>query len=224
MKIYKLSKAVLSIKNNAAHFLNGLTSNTLDKPRNAFLDVHGKIIATFDQIQIKEDEFLIVLERPFREAVLNHIEKFVRLSKVVVAEENYHVYFDLDGQYQAGQGEFIIPQKQGLMIVTPQALPAMVSLEEFTLFRLKNDIPLLGPDYSQTLLLNVSEDEFVSFTKGCFLGQEPVAKVHNRSQPSWKLVVKFEDECSEDQRKTMTSRVTDPGTGRVLGFVFVSNR
>ncbi len=229
MRLYKLDRIVLSIKNNAAQFLNGLTSNTLDKPRNAFLDVHGKIIATFDQIQTGEDEFLIVLERASRETVLNHIEKFVRLSRVQVQEENHKVYFDLDGKHPVEPGEWGIPQKEGQIILTPQGLSGRepvteVSLEEFTLFRLKNHIPLLGVDYGHTFLLNVSEDECVSFTKGCFLGQEPVAKVHNRSKPSWKLTVKFEDECPEEERKAMTSKVMDPENRRVLGFVMLSNR
>ena len=51
MRLHQLNKAVLSVKNNAAKFLNGITSNTLDQPRNAFLDLHGKIVAVFDQVK-----------------------------------------------------------------------------------------------------------------------------------------------------------------------------
>ncbi len=223
MQIYKLNKAVFSIKNNAAQFLNGLTANTLDQPRNAFLDVHGKIIATFDQIRLVDDHFLIILEKSFREALLNHIERFARLSKVILKEEDYRVYFDLDGQYRVEREDFVVPQKKGRLILTRRDLPSTVFDQEFTLFRLKNTIPLHGVDYNNVFLLNVSEEEFVSFTKGCFLGQEPVAKVHNRSQPSWKLVVRYEDECSQDQKTMMTSKTTDPQTKRVRGFIFVRN-
>jgi len=72
--------------------------------------------------------------------------------------------------------------------------------------------------------LNVSENDFVSFTKGCFLGQEPIAKVHHRSRPTWKMVVRFEDESSVEEKVKMTSKTSDPGTGRILGFVFVGNK
>ena len=48
---------VLSIKGSAAGFLNGITSNTLDAPLNAFLNLHGRIIATFRQKKISDDEY-----------------------------------------------------------------------------------------------------------------------------------------------------------------------
>ena len=72
-------------------------------------------------------------------------------------------------------------------------------------------------------MLNVSATELVSFTKGCFLGQEPASKVHNRSRPTWQLMVKYTHECSEEENNKMTSRVLDPDTNNMMGFVFVRN-
>jgi len=54
MKIYKSNKTVLSLRNNAVAFLNGLTSNAMDKPWNAFVDIHGMIISVFDQLVFKK--------------------------------------------------------------------------------------------------------------------------------------------------------------------------
>ena len=248
MKIYKLNKAVISIRNNPSQFLNGLTANTLDKPKNAFLDVHGKIIATFDQLKINDDEFFIVLERPLAETVLKHLDRFAKLNKVVIQEKDLKVYFDLDGTYknfnfrhseersdeesqrkeilrfaQNDEREFLIPQKCGQLVISPKDLENTISEEEFTLFRLRNNIPIHGIDYQNEMLLNVDEHEYISFTKGCFLGQELVAKVHNRSKPTWKLVVKYEDDRSREQRQEMTSRMMDPATNRIFGFAFVKN-
>ena len=227
MKIYELNKAVLSVANNPSPFLNGLTANTLDKPKNAFLDVHGKIIATFDQLRINDDEFFIVIERPFVEAVYKHLERFAKLNKVVIQEKDLKVYFDLDGSYSLSFGgdnkEFVIPQKVGRLIVSPKNLESTISEEEFTLFRLQNNIPIHGVDFQNEMLLNVNEQEYISFTKGCFLGQELVAKVHNRSKPTWKLMVKYEDDSAQEQRQDMTSRMRDPGTNRIFGFAFVKN-
>ncbi len=225
MKLYKTNKIVLRVKNNASQFLNGLTANSLDKSNNAFLDIHGKIIATFDQVKTGEDEFWLLIERPFVEDVLQHLDRYTRLSKTVLEKkEQYHVFFDLEGSYRAGSGEIFIPQKKGQLIITTKELDTNVSNEEFTLFRIKNNIPIHGIDYKDEFLLNVSEVDFVSFTKGCFLGQEPVSKVHSRSKPSWKLMVKYEDECSEEEKAKMTSKVMEPRKKRYLGFIFVSNR
>ena len=50
-----------------------------------------------------------------------------------------------------------------------------------------------------------------------------MAKVHNRSKPTWQLVVRYEDELSVEEQAKMTSKAVDPKTSRALGFVFVKN-
>ncbi len=222
MPLYKSTKIVLSVSNNPTGFLSGIASNTLDQPRGAFLDLHGKIIATFDQVRVDDNRYLLVLEEKFFDALMGHLERYIKLSKAVVKREVYQVYFDLAGDYQCGEDEFFIAQRQGQLVLTQNNLKSGVSAEEFTLFRLKNNIPIQGVDYNNEFLLNIDETEFVSYTKGCFLGQEPVAKVHNRSKPSWKLAVKPENECSIEEKQKMTSKAHDPITGKTLGFVFMS--
>ncbi len=223
MKLYPLSKTVLAIRNNAALFLNGLTSNALDKPRNAFVNIHGRVVATFDQYRVSDNEFVIAVERVFVEPLLVHLDKYIRLSGVRVEKLDRYVYFDLEGAKALPAGCLAIAQKKGRVLISEKMLQAQVSDEEFTLFRVANHIPVQGTDYTDEFLLNVSEDEFVSYTKGCFLGQEPVSKVHNRSKPTWKLVVRYKDECTEEERQKMTSVIVDPATRRPLGFVFVRN-
>ncbi len=223
MKLYRTNKAVLGVTNNAGQFLNGLTANSLDKSGNAFLNIHGKIVATFDQLLAGEDKFFIVVEAPFVDSVLQHVERYARLSKTRIQPEALRVYFDLDGGYVPAAGEFVITQKLGKLVLSPQDLPVNVGEEEFKLFRLRSGVPVHGLDYTDDFLLNVSEVDHVSFSKGCFLGQEPVAKVHSRSRPTWRLVARFGDECSDEEKAKMTSRVIDPATGRAQGFVFVKN-
>lgn len=223
MKLYQTSKTVLGVGPDPAAFLNGLTTNSLDKPRNAFVNIHGRIIATFDQIKKNEKEYALVIEKDFAAPLLAHLDRYARLSKTVIKTENDFVYFDLDGTYVPQSGEYVIPQKSGQLVLTKDGRDAHVTEEEFTLFRVRNNIPLQGVDYKDEMILNVGDTEYVSFTKGCFLGQEPVAKVHHRSKPTWKLVVKNEDECSSEEQSKMTSKISDPVSGRVLGFVFVAN-
>ncbi len=223
MKVYRCSKKILSVKNNPEQFLKGLTSNDLDKPQNAFLNIHGRIIAVFDQKKVNEDLFLIAVENDFVQPLTQHISRYLALSKTKVEGRDEKVYFDLVGDYQPGQDEHVFAQKQGQLVMTTKEWESNVSDEEFALFRLQHNIPIHGRDYRDELLLNVSEADQVSFTKGCYLGQEPISKVHNRSRPSWKLMVKYEDECTEEEKAKMTSKVKEPRTGRVKGFVFGKN-
>ncbi len=224
MSLYKLSKTVFSISHNAERFLNGITSNSLDRPRNAFLDLHGRIIAACDQIRVGPDKILIVVEEKYVQALCDHLDKYIKLSRAVVTKEDYRVYFDCEGSFKPSDGDFVIAQKKGQLVITRKNLETGVSQEEITLFRVQNNIPIQGIDYSNEMLLNVSEEEFVSYTKGCFLGQEFIAKVHSRSRPTWRLVVKAQDDCSDEEKNKMTSKVFDPEAQKIRGFVFVSNR
>lgn len=208
MKLYRLNNTVLSFRNNPVSFLNGLTTNDMTAPHNAFLNLHGRIIATFEQAKISDDEIWIVVANSAVEALTQHLERYVKLGGVKMQKRDDKVYFDLDNASH--------------LVISQNEYPSNVSEEEFRLFRLKHNIPLHGVDYTDEMILNVGYD-FVSFTKGCYLGQEFVSKVHNRSKPTWKLVVKAEEDCSEEEKAKLTSKAFDPQTAKTLGFVFVKN-
>ena len=225
MKSYQLKKSAIIFKNNAVEFLNGLTANAMDKPQNAFVDIHGMIISIFDQLTLNEEEVLLVLDKDRTEAVLGHLDRYMRVSGVKAEKKDWNVYFDCEGSAPFADGDHLIPQKKGRLIITRRQLSSTMSEEEFTLFRVQNNIPFQGVDFKVgEFLLNVSETDQVSFTKGCFLGQEPISKVHNRSKPSLKLVVRAEEDCKDEEKMKMTSKIKDPRTQKSLGFLFVSNK
>jgi folate-binding protein YgfZ len=210
MRLYKLPDTVYSIKGNASGFLNGISSNVPQAPLNAFLNQHGRIIATFRQQKISDDEFLISVPSIARDSLLKHLERYVKLSHVSLGPSGQSSFIDLD-------------TAQTVWAAQPQA--GNISDEEFTLFRLDHKVPLMGVDYqADEFILNVHEYDYVCYTKGCFLGQEPVAKVHNRAQPSRKLIVAFEDQCSGENTAKMTSKAKDAVSGRTMGFIFMNNK
>ena len=101
MQLYKLNKTVLCIKNNPSQFLSGLTSNTPEKPQNAFLNIHGRIIATFEQIKISDEEVWLIIEEKFIDCLLEHIDKYTKLSGVDVKPLQQYVYFDMEDKVNA---------------------------------------------------------------------------------------------------------------------------
>lgn len=209
--LYKFPDTVLSIKGNASGFLNGITSNTLDAPLNAFLNQHGRIITTFRQQRISDDEFLISVPFIAVDNLLKHLDRYVKLSHVSINKSIQGAFINLDTTQTVWSS----------MVSHANS----ISDEEFMLFRLNHNVPLMGVDYqADEFILNVHEYNYVAYTKGCFLGQEPVAKVHNRAQPVRRLIVAFEDQCSSDEAARMTSKTLDPEHGRFKGFVFVSNK
>ena len=221
VKLFKTNTVALVFENNAHKFFEALSSNTLTASHNAFLDRFGKIVATFAQKEIAHDRILIVIEQSVRERLLNHLGKYLKLSKVKVTVLPHHVYYDLVISSPPEKDAYTLPQSVGTLIVTKKRCAANVSEEEFTLFRLTHHIPLQGIDYTTEMILNIFPKEYVSYTKGCYLGQEIVTKVHNLADPPKKLVAKYEDECASEEKKMMTSKVRDPKTKKVKGFILV---
>lgn len=193
MKMYRLQDiSVLRVKNNAVQFLNGVTSNSIDAPKNAFLDRFGKIIATVDQHMIDNDHVLLVVRSSCLQQLYTHLKPYLQLSSAKIQATKYLVYFDLDRKYCITENEFVIPQTKRQIVLTEKKLESTVSDDEFLMFRLENNIPLHGVDYSHEMVLNVSYD-FVSFTKGCYLGQEVVARVNYLGKPPKRLVANIDE-------------------------------
>ena len=115
-----MDQKVLLLKGNPAQFLNGLTSNTLDKPHNAFLNMHGRIIATFDQICLSDEEFLIVIASKVVVALFTHVERYLKINRSTLTEIPMHVYFDLDSDAPLFPGDHTVPQKTGRLIILAQ--------------------------------------------------------------------------------------------------------
>ena len=55
MEVYKLDYVVLRLSNAPERILLGLTSNGLDKPKNAFIDNIGRTVTAFYQIKKGKD-------------------------------------------------------------------------------------------------------------------------------------------------------------------------
>ncbi|MBI1971025.1 hypothetical protein HYS47_04715 [Candidatus Woesearchaeota archaeon] len=228
MRLYHCDKLVLRASPNPESLLSGITTNTLDAPQTAFIDVFGKIVVMADQIRIRVKgtieggDVLLVIERQFFQRLKKHIHQYVLLCDTKLTEEHWFVYWNLDQDYEAGDDEHVIPQKAGQLVLSPDDLACSVSEEDFVRFRLKNNIPLQGKDFDQEMALNVG-DWFVSFAKGCFLGQEVVARVKSRSKPPKKLIVINDIQCTSEQKKQMTSVSLNQSTGVKQGFLFVGN-
>ena len=202
IKLYKLNKTVLKFTNNPEKIFDGLSSNTSDKPTNAFLDRFGKIIVTFEQLK-KNNSIYILIESKFYKRLMDHLNKYLKISKVLITKLEYNVYYDLESEYKINDNEFSFKKHIGRIIVTAKDINS-ISDTEFLKFRLDNNVALQGIDYDQEMILNINNN-FVSFTKGCFLGQEIVARVNYRSKPPKKLIV------VNDNNDKMTSVINGRG-------------
>ncbi len=141
---------------DAESFLQRQASNEVSKLNAdsgnyiALLDPKGKIKSLGYLIKKSNQEFYLVTKNS--EQTKNHLEKFVITEDVVIASE------------QSERGD---PSSQELSFVAPPGLLAMtdIHLEDFA-----EDDTLIKLDLIE---------KYVSFTKGCFPGQEVLSKFKN---------------------------------------------
>jgi len=205
--MFKLPFIVLKVSDPEDKFLEPVSSNTLDKSKNTFLDRFGKIIVAFYQVRVG-DSYLLVLPKENR---MQELDMHVKLSKATVEKTDFKVYFD--PEHQVKEGEYRVEE----LVLSEEEYENTISQQECNLTRLEKNIPLPGIDFEDEMVLNVS-DEWVSFTKGCYPGQEVVARTHNLAKPGKKLVVIDAQDLPEEKRSKMTSVIGSKG------FVFVLNQ
>ncbi len=201
--VYLLDYIILKFSNHPERIFSGLTSNTLDKEKNAFIDNIGRTVTAFFQLKKDEDMYIAFPKKNY-EKLMAHLEKSLKLTKVKIEKTDYNVYFT----FKKEKAELVFSDN----IIAAKKELKSISEEEFNLYRLKNNIPLPGIDFNHEMMLNVSE-EFVSYSKGCYLGQEVIARVKYLGKPPKKLAV-------TEGEKVTSKAVID---GEVKGFGFVKN-
>jgi glycine cleavage system T protein len=122
---------------------------------------------------------------------------------------------------------------QQLTEVGKQFSAAWVGEEAQNILRVEAGIPRYGVDFTEdNLLLEVGLDHAVSFTKGCYLGQEVVERIRSRGHVNKKLVgLSLEGQESANPGDvilsadkpvgTITSSVHSPALGRPIALSYV---
>jgi len=126
----------------------------------------------------------------------------------------------------------MFPQNIGYLAIledTKELTVQEISDEIYNTIRLENNIPLQGTDFENQMFLDIGLEDSVSFTKGCYLGQEVMARVHNLAKPQRKLVRILYDKLPEKvtiQGKEVgkiTSSCFSPKYKKHLVFALIKN-
>lgn len=220
MRLYRMDAEVLQLAPAADRFLQAYTTQDAAAPRGAFIDVKGRAVAVYDHVRIDAERSVLVVARNVRDRLQQHLKTYLFLTGSELKVLPHAVYWNLD-EATLKNAEWTIPRAVGAMCLSTQSIAATVGEEEFSLYRWSHRLALQGVDYDDPMLLNLNDPELVSFSKGCYLGQEIMARVHYRGKPPLRLTAVRESDCPVELRPTLTSRVRDAVTGEVRGFVFL---
>ncbi|HLC36808.1 MAG TPA: hypothetical protein VJK05_04355 [archaeon] len=230
-KLKLLEKSIARITGNAFNTLNSIASNEVatGKP-NAFLESNGKLVLFFDLFIESNESIYLVFEKKFLERALSFFKKYLLISKCKFELLDWKTFFSVSGENIQGK-HLKIPCREGFLIIgeNPLIEGKEFSEKEFNLFRVENNISVQGIDFDQEMFLNLNYKEAVSFSKGCFIGQEVMARVNNLSKPPKKLVrVKLKEKSSkvfseEKEIGEATSLAFSPELNSFIGFSLLPN-
>jgi tRNA-modifying protein YgfZ len=214
----------------AAEFLERMLSNevvSLEPGREArpalLLTPKSRIVAPLRVVREEPDSFLLITEAELVEAVASTLLRARFAARCEIQVEPYRGYLHFGGD----PGEGVANRDYGVAAWEswgPEEREA-ADPSELEALRVEAGTPAWGKELDETVLPAEAglDETHVSFTKGCYPGQEPIARLHYRGHPNRRLRVlevadaKPRDEIV-DEGKTV-GRVTSSVPGRALGYV-----
>jgi tRNA-modifying protein YgfZ len=184
----------------------------------------GRVIAPMRVLRRGDEDFLLLTEPEASEQLLAELQRMRFAAKVQIEPEEHRSYLLL-GDVNGGvpNADYGIPAGE-ILDADPPALPTL-SEEELEALRIEAGKPRFGREIDGSILPAEAglDETHISFTKGCFPGQEPVARLHYRGHPNRRLRV-LEVEDAEPGAELVwegkvVGRVTSAVPGLALGYV-----
>ena len=165
-----------------------------------FLNAQGRILADA-WIDRREDHYLIDTEPVSRKALYDHLDKFIIADDVTledVSDEQKAVSIEAPGGTCFSAVGFENAQRLYMGATEePHIEYTLATAEDAEIVRLENGCPRYGVDITEKYLVQETQQmQAVSFTKGCYLGQEIVERVRARGAVH-KHLVRLEIEGAE---------------------------
>jgi tRNA-modifying protein YgfZ len=212
---------------DAPEFLERMVSNEVVslEPGEArlalLLTPKSRIVAPLRVVREGSEDFLLITEGELAEAVASTLLRARFAAKCVIEVRPYNGYLQL------GEGDGIRNDDYGVEAYESwgeeeREAPPADGLEAL---RIEAATPAWGKELDETVLPAEAglDDTHVSFTKGCYPGQEPIARLHYRGRPNRRLrVLEVESASPGDEillGKKAVGRVTSAVPGRALGYV-----
>jgi folate-binding protein YgfZ len=184
---------------DAAGYLQRMISNDVEAlaPGEAcpalLLTAKARVIAPLVVLRRADDDFLLLTEPGLGEAVRTQLTR-MRLRAQCEIEPEEH-----DSVLVFGRAEGFATDWPGAREAVDAGLEPTLSGEELELRRIESGVPRWEHEIDDRILPAEAglDSTHVSFSKGCYPGQEPVARLHFRGHPNRALRVLELDDLPE---------------------------
>jgi folate-binding protein YgfZ len=227
--LYRLDRGYVAVSGpEAAAFLERMVSNEVTslEPGEArpalLLTPKSRIVAPLRVVREQEESFLLITEASLAQTVASTLLRARFAAKCEIELKPYRGYLQLgagdgipNGDYGAEAFESWSEDERGA------AAPG----EELERRRIEAGTPAWGSELDESVLPAEAglDETHISFTKGCYPGQEPIARLHFRGHPNRRLAVlevaaaRPGDEIVLDAKPV--GRVTSAVPGLALGYL-----
>jgi folate-binding protein YgfZ len=184
---------------DAADYLQRMVSNDVDSlhPGEAcpalLLTPKARVIAPLVILHRAENSLLLLTEPGLGEVVRQHLTRMRLRARCEIEPEEHE-----SALVFGGEGGFVTDWV-GAREVLDAGLEPTLSDEELELRRIESGVPRWEREIDDRILPAEAglDETHVSFSKGCYPGQEPVARLHYRGHPNRRLRVVELDEVPE---------------------------
>ena len=183
----------------AAPFLQRMVSNEVEALRPGtscealLLTAKGRLIAPLRILRRGDEEFLLLTEPELGARVAAELRRFRLAAKAEVEPEEHEVVLVLGEEPPEGavrNDDYGVPACE-LLDEPPPAGARPAAEDELELLRIRARSPRWGRELDERVLPAEAglDERAISFTKGCYPGQEPIARLHYRGHPNRSLRV-----------------------------------
>ena len=223
---------------DAASYLQRMVSNDVEvlEPGEAcqalLLTAKARLIAPLTVLRRGADDFLLLTEPSLGDRVVKELVRFRFAAKCAIEPEDHSsaIVFGEPPPGSIPTSDYGVP---GYELLDADPAPAgPFAAEALERLRILAGTPTWGRELDDRILPAEAglEERAISFTKGCYPGQEPVARLHYRGHPNRGLRVlaleghelpAYDAELTRDGKVVgrITSAVADEG--RVLALAYV---
>lgn len=229
----------------AVQFLDGMITNDMKTLADgaqmlaAFPNAQGRLLAVVRVLR-QGERFLIETEEATREKVYQNLFRFTFAGDFFVEDlSDQYRYFEIFGSEPpalAGGIAFVNKTSSGYFAPRDKSLSTdfnEIPDETYETLRIESGIPKYGVDMDETTIVpELGLDGLISYNKGCYIGQEIIARIHFRGHVAKQLtgLVSVADRLNPGVELTnvdgknagrITSIVHSPQLDKTVALAFV---
>ena len=190
----------------AVQFLNGLITNDVAKLEDgaqmlaAFPNAQGRLLAVV-RVMRKGEKFLFETEEATHEKIFQNLFRFTFAGDFFIEDlsDQYRPFSIFSSQLIVdsseslafdGQGSkiYFVPIDEGDKFAASLGEAVEISDDLYEVLRIESGIPKYGVDMDETTIVpELGLEGLISYNKGCYIGQEIIARIHFRGHVAKQL-------------------------------------